>query len=72
MNFVEVHRKDDNNVGDLYSNPLRYFAPDEVSLSVDIAAPYNKSWTDDQILVIGGGGLIGNEGFGDKSSPVEN
>lgn len=64
MNFVEVHRKDDNNVGDMYSNPLRYFAPESIKLSVDIAAPFNKSWTDDQTVVVGGGGLIGNEGFG--------
>ena len=65
MRFVEVHRKDDNNVGDLYSNPLRYFAPEQVRLSIDIASPFNKTWNDKDILVAGGGGLIGNEHFGD-------
>jgi len=53
--IYEVHRKVDNNVGDYYSNPSRYFNFDNIKSqelmhnSTDLAA---------QNLIIGGGGLI--------------
>ena len=53
--ILEVHRKVDNNVGDYYSNPSRYFNFDNIKSqelmhnSTDLAA---------QNLIIGGGGLI--------------
>lgn len=53
--IVEVHRKVDDNVGDLYCNPSRYFDLGEVS-SEELM--HNKSTLADNTLIIGGGGLI--------------
>jgi hypothetical protein len=63
--FTVVHRVDQNNVGDLASNPLQYFLkPDEYQV-VDITkineTPYNSNLP----MVVGGGGLIANKLFGD-------
>lgn len=66
MIYNEIHRKDPNNVGDLYSNPLRYFAPDADINEIDITK-YNKTeWVEGAPVIIGGGGLIGNELFGNS------
>ena len=53
--IIEVHRKVNNNVGDLYCNPSRYFDLGEVS-SEELL--YNNSDIKNNTLVIGGGGLI--------------
>lgn len=53
--IVEVHRKVENNVGDLYCNPSRYFDLGTVS-SEEIL--YNTTDLKNKTLVIGGGGLI--------------
>lgn len=63
--FTVVHRADPNNVGDLASNPLQYFLKPEEYQVVDITR-INETEYDSQLpMVIGGGGLIGNEFFGD-------
>jgi len=70
IDFVEVHRRDPNNVGDIFSNPLRYFVdPDRVA-SVDIAHANTAPYQDDVPIVIGGGGLIANEHFGDFAGMI--
>ena len=53
--IIELHRKVQNNVGDLFSNPSRYFDFPNCN-SQELL--HNKSALDNQILVIGGGGLI--------------
>jgi exopolysaccharide biosynthesis predicted pyruvyltransferase EpsI len=53
--IYEVHRKVNNNIGDYYCNPSRYFNLDTVS-SEELL--HNKSNITNQTLVIGGGGLI--------------
>ena len=53
--IYEVHRKVKNNVGDAYCNPSRYFDLGSVS-SEELM--YNDSDIANEILVIGGGGLI--------------
>lgn len=53
--IVEVHRKVDNNVGDAYCNPSRYFDLGNVS-SEEVL--HNKTDLTNKTLVIGGGGLI--------------
>lgn len=53
--IYEVHRKVDNNVGDYFCNPSRYFNLGAVS-SEELL--YNKTNIKNQTLVIGGGGLI--------------
>jgi hypothetical protein len=63
--FTVVHRADQNNVGDLASNPLQYFLkPDEYQV-VDITRITETEYDSQLPMVIGGGGLIGNEFFGD-------
>jgi hypothetical protein len=53
--IYEVHRKVDNNVGDLYCNPSRYFDLGTVS-SEELL--HNKTNLTNHTLVVGGGGLI--------------
>lgn len=65
IKYVEIHRKDQNNVGDIFSNPLRYFANKEEVASVDIANLRSAPFQDDVPVIVGGGGLIANEHFGD-------
>lgn len=52
--IVEVHRKVDNNVGDYYCNPSRYF---DINCNSE-ELMYNESNLQDKILIVGGGGLI--------------
>jgi hypothetical protein len=53
--IIEVHRKVDNNIGDLYCNPSRYFDLGVVSQEELLN---NNSNLLNHTLVIGGGGLI--------------
>lgn len=53
--IYEVHRKPNNNVGDVFSNPSRYFNLGDVN-SEELLG--NISPITNNILVIGGGGLI--------------
>ena len=70
--YVVVHRRDINNVGDMASNPLQYFLkPDEYKV-VDIDYIYNTDYPGDIPLIVGGGGLIANENFGDSLRNVLN
>ena len=63
--YVEIHRIDQNNIGDMYSNPLRYFASQNDKVhSVDITHALQDNYPDDVPVIIGGGGLIENEMFG--------
>ena len=55
MSAIEVHRKVDNNVGDYYCNPSRYFDLGECS-SEELM--YNNAILNNKTLVVGGGGLI--------------
>jgi hypothetical protein len=61
--FIVVHRVDKNNVGDMASNPLRYFKPDGNYLTVDVGQYAANSFSSDIPVIVGGGGLIGNELF---------
>jgi len=64
MKYNEIFRRDQNNVGDMFSNPLRYFSPNAEVAEIDIDVPGDVNWIDDAPVIIGGGGLIGNEHFG--------
>lgn len=64
--YIVVHRPDENNVGDMASNPLQYFmSPDEYQV-VDIDVVHAEYYPSDIPLIVGGGGLIGNENFGEN------
>ena len=63
--FTVVHRADPNNVGDLSSNPLQYFLKPEEYQVVDITRIKETEYDSQLPMVVGGGGLIGNEFFGD-------
>jgi hypothetical protein len=63
--FTVVHRADQNNVGDLASNPLQYFLKPEEYQVVDITRINETEYNSNLPMVVGGGGLIGNELFGD-------
>lgn len=60
---IVVHRIDRNNVGDMASDPLQYFMPGKYDV-IDIlnlpAAQYDGS----SPIIVGGGGLIGNDFIG--------
>lgn len=63
--FIVVHRQDENNVGDIASNPLQYFLePDEYQV-IDISKIHQTHYEAGVPLIVGGGGLLGNEFFGD-------
>lgn len=65
--FIVIHRRDENNVGDMASEPLQYFlAPDEYQ-TVDITKMSESELPDSVPVILGGGGLIGNEFFGDTT-----
>lgn len=68
--FVVVHRKDPNNVGDIASNPLQYFLPPEEYLTIDISNLRNETYPSNVPVIVGGGGLIGNEFMGDAMRDV--
>lgn len=55
MKTYEVHRKVKDNVGDYYCNPSRYFDFTDCTSGELVN---NKFLVKDQILIIGGGGLI--------------
>ena len=63
--FLVAHRADQNNVGDIASNPLQYFMKPEEYQVVDVAKLYDSTYADDVPVIVGGGGLIGNDFIGD-------
>jgi hypothetical protein len=63
--FIVVHRRDENNVGDMASEPLQYFLDPEEYLTVDITKIDQAQFPDSVPVILGGGGLINNEFFGD-------
>jgi len=62
VNIVEFHRMDANNPGDWYSNPSRYFFPNK-AIQIDIDNVRKTTWNQQDTIIVGGGGLIGNENF---------
>lgn len=62
---VVIHRQDENNVGDMASNPLQYFLPRDEYQTIDITRLYQHQYDAHLPVIVGGGGLIGNEFFGD-------
>tara|TARA_B110000858_G_scaffold190306_1_gene238104 strand:- start:107 stop:1024 length:918 start_codon:yes stop_codon:yes gene_type:complete len=66
VKYVVVHRNDINNVGDLASNPLQYFLKPEQYKVVDITHSHIEQYPSDVPLIVGGGGLVGNDFFGDN------
>jgi len=70
VKFVVAHRRDPNNVGDIASNPLQYFLKDNEYQTVDVANFGSEDYPIDVPLILGGGGLIENEFFGDIAEKV--
>lgn len=64
VKFVVAHRADPNNVGDIASNPLQYFLPSDEYKVIDIAHIGRHDYPNNIPLILGGGGLFGNENFG--------
>lgn len=63
MSLVEFYRIDENNPGDYYSNPCRYFFSGNTTIKVDIDNIKKTTWHPHDTIIVGGGGLIGNENF---------
>lgn len=63
---VVIHRIDQNNVGDTASNPLQYFLKEDEYEVVDVDHVGQKAFSDELPVIYGGGGLFGNEHFGDN------
>jgi hypothetical protein len=70
VKFVVVHRRDQNNVGDMASNPLQYFLKPDQYQVVDAANFGVVDYPLDVPLILGGGGLIGNEFMGNVVAKV--
>lgn len=70
VKFVVVHRRDFNNVGDMASNPLQYFLKPDQYQVVDAANFGGVDYPLNVPLVLGGGGLIGNEFMGNVAAKV--
>lgn len=63
MKPIVVHRQDLNNVGDIYCNPLLYYGIEHDV--IDIEQLHLAQYDSDRPIIVGGGGLIENEFFGD-------
>lgn len=72
VKFVVAHRTDHNNVGDISSNPLQYFLKEDEYVTIDILDLYKNDYPGDVPLIVGGGGLFGNEFFGEAVRDVLN
>lgn len=68
--FIVAHRKDPNNVGDLASEPLQYFLPRDQYQTIDILDLGKESFSSNTPLIVGGGGLIGNEFIGNNLEKI--
>jgi len=68
--IVVAHRVDQNNVGDMASNPLQYFLNEDEYEVIDVASIGNAVYNPDLPMIIGGGGLIDNEFMGDFFNQV--
>jgi hypothetical protein len=64
VKYVVVHRVDNNNVGDMASNPLQYFLSREDYHIVDVTQLGRHPYPTNVPMIVGGGGLIGNEFIG--------
>lgn len=70
IKFVVAHRKDQNNVGDIASNPLQYFLPPDEYQTIDVANLKEEEYDASIPLILGGGGLLGNDFFGDVAAEL--
>lgn len=61
---IVVHRRDTNNVGDIASDPLQYFMPGQYDV-IDIINLPSAKYDGSRPIIVGGGGLIGNDFIGD-------
>jgi len=64
VKFVLAHRVDENNVGDLASNPLQYFLNKSEYQVVDVVNLHKTAYPHEAPMIIGGGGLFGNNFIG--------
>lgn len=63
--FTVIHRRDLNNVGDMASNPLQYFLPPDAYQAFDITQIRKEPIPFGPPIIVGGGGLIANDFFGE-------
>ena len=68
--FVVFHRKDMNNVGDIASEPLQYFLPRDSYQTIDILDIGKDAYPSNVPMIVGGGGLLGNEFIGNHLDRV--
>ena len=70
IQYIVAHRKDPNNVGDIASNPLQYFLPQDEYQTIDVTNLKNETYDSQIPLILGGGGLLSNPVFGDVAAEV--
>lgn len=58
-----MHRLDQNNPGDWFSNPCRYFFKGKETVKLDVDNIKKTLWHQHDTIIVGGGGLLGNENF---------
>jgi hypothetical protein len=66
VRFVVAHRMDPNNIGDIASNPLQYFLSRDEYEIIDVANIGEIPYKENVPLIVGGGGLIGNDFIGNE------
>lgn len=73
-NIINIFRRDTTNIGDRYSTPFLYFGKDYQPIKTyDIWKDEFASLKEElheSIVVIGGGGLVGNEDFADNLNAI--
>jgi hypothetical protein len=70
VSIIEFYRIDHNNPGDWYSNPCRYFFENIETTKIDVDSIKKITWSQNDTLIVGGGGLIGNSHFDDQMRKI--
>jgi hypothetical protein len=70
VKFLVAHRRDVNNVGDMASMPLQYFMKPDQYQVVDVTDIHRQNFDHRLPMILGGGGLFGNDFMGDVAESV--
>lgn len=68
--FITVHRRDPNNVGDMASEPLQYFLKSDQYQVIDSADLAHRDYDTEVPMIVGGGGLLANNAIGEVTETV--
>jgi len=73
MHVINVHVSETLNTGDIFSSPLKYFNFDFTKTEEKNIETFNAdSYTEDSIIILGGGGLLNHHLFEPKLNEIVN